>query len=245
MKDKTLISLYKAQPPFFKVKKGYGYQGVVMYDPIEKRLQCHICGKFFKTIGQHIKKHNVSAIRYREIYGLNRTTSLSSPLTHSMRSKQAYKLIKKRSIAFIKAMQKKAIKARKGKTFPFRVQNNNKNSTCKLQIKSRFDKIHKKMKRLPKFKELDSALGGSIEYYYGKYSNFLKHYKIEHSFQKTYSKKELVRELKDFKKNFGREPHQSDIKGNKLKISLKPFTRIFGSWEKAKSYAYSQNKKLN
>lgn len=36
--------LYKAQAPFMEVKRGYGYQGVVMYDDAEDKVQCHICG---------------------------------------------------------------------------------------------------------------------------------------------------------------------------------------------------------
>ena len=43
------------------------------------RVQCHICGKWFIALGQHVyKKHNISCDEYRKIYGLNKTSVLCS-----------------------------------------------------------------------------------------------------------------------------------------------------------------------
>ena len=54
--------LYKAQAPFMEVKRGYGYQGVVMYDDAEDKVQCHICGGGVMLSGQR-KQETSQALR--------------------------------------------------------------------------------------------------------------------------------------------------------------------------------------
>ena len=44
------------------------------------RLQCHICGKWRKGLGNHaFKTHNLTADEYRERFGLRYTTALLAP----------------------------------------------------------------------------------------------------------------------------------------------------------------------
>ncbi|MBA7662761.1 hypothetical protein ES703_70794 [subsurface metagenome] len=51
----------------------YGDVGIVAYDPIEDLLQCHLCGKWFRSLGTHVQRaHGWTADDYREEFGLNR-----------------------------------------------------------------------------------------------------------------------------------------------------------------------------
>ena len=54
-----------------------GNVGILAYDPIEDKLQCHLCGKWFRGLSVHVVvKHGWTADDYREEFGLNRHQSL-------------------------------------------------------------------------------------------------------------------------------------------------------------------------
>ncbi len=51
--------------------------GIVTYDPIEDKLQCHLCGKWFRGLSTHVVvAHGWTADEYREEFGLNRNQAL-------------------------------------------------------------------------------------------------------------------------------------------------------------------------
>jgi len=55
----------------------FGERGVLATDG--EKIQCHICGKWFRAIGPHAaQKHAMSADEYREEFGFNRSTGLVS-----------------------------------------------------------------------------------------------------------------------------------------------------------------------
>ena len=57
--------------------KIYGDVGIVAYDPIEDKLQCHLCGKWRRGLGVHVvQAHGWSADDYREEFSLNRQQAL-------------------------------------------------------------------------------------------------------------------------------------------------------------------------
>ena len=66
----------KLHEPYMEVKKGYGYLGVILYDDVEKKIQCHICGQLFPRLSNHIRAHKISGADYKEKFGLNKTTPL-------------------------------------------------------------------------------------------------------------------------------------------------------------------------
>lgn len=62
--------------------------GVLIYDDDGTRVQCHVCGRFYGALPGHIRVHGLDAARYKEQFGLARTTSLASP-QHQERQRQA------------------------------------------------------------------------------------------------------------------------------------------------------------
>ncbi len=55
----------------------YGTIGILTYDAIEDKVQCHICGRWFRGLNAHIwQGHRWTMDDYREEYGLNRNQSL-------------------------------------------------------------------------------------------------------------------------------------------------------------------------
>lgn len=54
--------------------------GALSTDDEGDRVQCHICGRMYRSLGLHARRrHGVSPDAYREMYGLNRTASLAAP----------------------------------------------------------------------------------------------------------------------------------------------------------------------
>jgi len=55
----------------------YGQPGILSYDENEDKVQCHICGRWFRSLATHVnRRHGWSADDYREEFGLNRGQSL-------------------------------------------------------------------------------------------------------------------------------------------------------------------------
>lgn len=55
----------------------YGELGILAYDPIDDKVQCHICGHWFRSLGPHVQKaHGWTADDYREEFGLDRGQGL-------------------------------------------------------------------------------------------------------------------------------------------------------------------------
>ena len=55
----------------------YGELGVLAYDSINDKVQCHICGKWFRGLNAHVwQTHGWFVDDYREEFGLNRGQGL-------------------------------------------------------------------------------------------------------------------------------------------------------------------------
>jgi hypothetical protein len=55
----------------------YGQLGVLAYDPLQDKVECHICGKWFRGLNNHVlRAHGVTVGQYREEFGLNRGQGL-------------------------------------------------------------------------------------------------------------------------------------------------------------------------
>lgn len=55
----------------------YGEVGILAYDPLEDKVECHICGKWFRGLNAHVwQTHGWTVDEYREEFGLNRGQSL-------------------------------------------------------------------------------------------------------------------------------------------------------------------------
>jgi predicted transcriptional regulator len=64
----------------------YGEIGVLAYDPLLDRIQCHGCGRWFhKLTSFHLARHGLSIAEYKERFGLNAGTALETPRIGELR----------------------------------------------------------------------------------------------------------------------------------------------------------------
>lgn len=71
---KPYVTNYKE--PLRKFDGGFGYAGTIATNEAQTHIQCHICGNFYESLGNHIRSHDLTADEYREKVGLSRSTSL-------------------------------------------------------------------------------------------------------------------------------------------------------------------------
>lgn len=58
----------------------YGERGVVAYDELADRIQCHVCGTWFQKLTSfHLRTHTLTIPLYKELCGLNEKTALETP----------------------------------------------------------------------------------------------------------------------------------------------------------------------
>jgi len=147
----NIVPLKKAIPPYMLVDKGYGYQGVILYDPIQDKIQCHFCGKWRKQLNNiHLRSHKITTIEYKERYGLYKTTGLNSLGTFlkcSISSKKSWKGNKARKVKL--GQLNKDLKQKKGMRMLGKKTAQWKNSIgiCDAQLQDRLKRFEKKLGR--------------------------------------------------------------------------------------------------
>ena len=68
----------------------YGEIGVLAYDDVADRIQCHACGRWFHKLNStHLTRHGLSISEYKERYGLNDSTPLETPRITALRQRYA------------------------------------------------------------------------------------------------------------------------------------------------------------
>lgn len=68
------------------VADGHGYYGVALYDPLEDKVQCHICGGWFTFLLKHVLRgHGASPEEYRSDFGLGGISLCGLKFSQTMR----------------------------------------------------------------------------------------------------------------------------------------------------------------
>jgi hypothetical protein len=72
----------------------YAPVGVLPYDADEDRVQCHLCGGWFRALAPvHLQRHDTTADEYRALVGLNPRLPLTVPSTSPLRARQLHERI--------------------------------------------------------------------------------------------------------------------------------------------------------
>ena len=72
--------------PLVPLDRGFGYEGVLLFNQAMDKTQCHFCGGWYQSVGGHIKEHGLTANQYKDEYGLFRSTALINEQTRLKRS---------------------------------------------------------------------------------------------------------------------------------------------------------------
>jgi hypothetical protein len=76
------VTLYNYKEPFMPFRcditnEGFGYEGVLLFDGETDKVQCHLCGDWFETLGNHTaREHGMGVGEYKKMVGLSKNTAL-------------------------------------------------------------------------------------------------------------------------------------------------------------------------
>jgi hypothetical protein len=74
---------------YIRRERLYAPLGVLPYDAAEDRVQCHLCGGWFRALVLgHLRRHDTTADEYRALVGLNPRLPLTAPSTSLLRARQ-------------------------------------------------------------------------------------------------------------------------------------------------------------
>lgn len=169
--------MQKSIPPYMPYKEGHGYLGVLLVDTDTDRVQCHLCGRWYKMVnGKHLEKiHKLTSVEYKEKVGLYKSEPLMS-----------YKTLSKFRTTNRNKSRKNLTNGprfRKGgrngnnegsKTIQFK----NRYGTCDAQLKFRLDELILKYGRVPTTEEA-GALAHTFARRYGNWTRALEIYELK------------------------------------------------------------------
>lgn len=239
---KQIESLFKVEPPFTKVKDGHGYIGVILRDKKTDTIQCHVCGKWFKSLGHHLRFHKTTAIKYKKKFGL--------PLNFALCGKDysgVQRINAEKNNNWVKGKYKKGKKKEK-ETTNWKKNNKyshtceaykNKFATCDKQIFDRFMVVSDIVEKDPSINDLkkyDSSLPTLIIDRWGSINNFRKKHKLSiiKETPQRWDRLSLIGVLRKYYQENGKPPACSYFNKKRKNMPQKhSFFRHFGSWNKA------------
>lgn len=138
------VTLYQYKEPFMQYKKGFGYEGVLLFDGGTDKVQCHLCGEWFTALPNHLlREHNMRAEKYKEEVGLKKTTAL---IGEDLRAKLIAQGLDKRKKNLTGMKGRHHTEASKAKIRAARIENRrelqNTKGTCPEQLIDRLLKMY-------------------------------------------------------------------------------------------------------
>lgn len=223
-----------------EVIKGHGYLGVMLYDDVNDKVQCHICGLWYAHVGKHAQmKHKVMADDYKQTYGLTFGTALCSVGLSAKKSSQTLKCIEagtiRQDIAVKAAAYNKKTKRKYRQVGIQTPQYSNRNGLCDLQIRHRYDIVRQIVGHEPTQNEIikyDRKLFHcGIVPRWGNLNTYKEMIGVKPRERYAPNKLpiiEYVGRLRKFAKDNCRKPKTTDFKSKTTS-----FYRVFGSWSNA------------
>lgn len=231
------VIIGKYIPPFEKVKKGFGYMGVVVEDFKSGKLQCHICGGWFDQMAMHLQTHNITSQEYKTKFGLSTSTALKTKKMRLKQSEIMIRLNKENPKCFNRShvgFEKDNSYAgnRKGKSKS--AETINKFGVCDLQIKDRILKLREKLGKTPTLIDLKNEYGGGFIFHihkrYQSYINLCKDLDLEPVFSNhnpKYSREYFI------EKGLSNEPSIRILTTNEGRALYKYFKHGVKEWKEA------------
>lgn|SRR3990167_4920457 len=251
--SENIMPMFKVQEPFMAAPdKGHGYFGVMLRDLDDDKLQCHVCGKWFRSIANHSRlAHDLKAHDYKFKYGLPLglgMVAMSTASKHSSRAieqnencetspliKAADSLARKRKALKISGKPLMLLQGRKSMAFK------NKHGLCDDQIMARYTVVKAIVKdepEIPQLKKYDRTLYDAIRRRFGSLHGFrhAKGFRLKKSnVGSRYENIELIAHLREWAAKHKTLPTYSGFNAsrNGYHASASTILGHFGSWNAA------------
>lgn len=227
-------------------KKTFGYIGMVLYDRAEDKVQCGICGEWFRSLGNHVfQKHGMTAKEYKDKFGLYYKTALCSKEVSKKRSEA----IPEQFVKYRKSKKhiEELVVANKKRKKPHRcgvMQGKNKHGLCDEQIKKRLlvvrnmsNKVEMSDVTISDVHKYDSPLHMHLISKYGKVKSVAERFNLLAGGRIKHQEIDLISKLRTFVLKNKKMIKTKDVDGNPNIPSVGTYQLRFGSWRRAKMMA--------
>lgn len=165
--------------------KGFGFYGTVALTDDKTLVQCHICGNLFPSVGQHLRKHKVSAERYKVMFKLAAQTALISEPVRQMYQEKVVSKLKGKGLPtwldeYNKKVQSGEIKhiGTKRKEGGMSLERRNELGICPDQVLEKIKDVADAIGGPPSIEDFQKVHGGrymgTITYLHGSWSAAVK-----------------------------------------------------------------------
>lgn len=229
-----------AKEPLMPATGNHGFLGVISYNKTRDKIQCHICGKFFRSLNGsgHLRLHSTTNDEYKKQFEIARTVALVS---ESTREKQLQNFMNRTDVwrkpikEFSTNEQRR--KASVGKKR--RIYTRNRTGHCPLQLLEPIKTLAEKLGHTPNGedfrREYNRKFISTINQTYGSFNEALKvaGFEPRPRCELKYTEDELVEMMKNFYDRFGRTPANTDFKRGYLPLQ-KHYIKRFGNMNRAR-----------
>lgn len=168
--------LQKAVPPYMPYEKGHGYMGVMLLDTSSDRVQCHVCGWWYKSLSSHLKTHGTNAREYKKEVGLYQSEALMSLRTKFLFQRKNSRKSRRNLPGHGDIVRRKAEGAVTNGSET--MQWKNRYGTCDAQLKFRLDTAIAKYGRVPTTAE-EPRLAWVLKARHGTWEQALEKYGLK------------------------------------------------------------------
>ena len=238
--------------PLTPVEEGFGYMGTLAQSEDRNHVQCHVCGRMFENLGQHVwQAHNIKSKEYRAKFKLGFRTPLCSDKfsekyramkTHLWETMSEEKKEKRRQQ--MREAREKTIRVGNPNT----LEKLNRVGMCPDQLIDHIQKLAQKLDTSPTFEQFKTEYNGkyvgAIIRTFGSWNGAKRMAnlkvcksgaKIPHN-KSSYTNEELLEFLKSAYKEKNKIPTHSDWRKGFLP-SYNLYRHRFGGIQKARKAA--------
>lgn len=239
-----LYENYKEPLKPIEKNKGYGYYGTVALTSDKQYVQCHICGNLYSSLGSHLRKHAITAEKYKEMFQLSMETALISEPVRQKRQELSVKQLGGKGLPkhlqdYNLKVQTGKIKHKPPKRSGISLQKRNELGLCPDQVLDKIKDLQEEMGgKTPSFDEFqaryDGKYLGPIKFQHGSWSNAVRKVAgMTRDEIRRPDNEQLLQDLRDFHEQNGRIPMTSDFNRGMLRPRTLYFAR-FGTLNNAR-----------
>lgn len=246
------LSNYKE--PLTTAPSGHGFMGTLKYNKDKTHVQCHICGWFFKSLGQHtVKTHHLTADMYRVGFELDSGTSLAAPKLREKFVKASMARSPEHKRKILTNLQKGRV-GRKHYPRNHSLEYFNKRGNCPDQLVEKIKNLNAEFKKVPTRREYITKYGeGNLQAVYrvfGTWNNALticgftpNQFRASNP---TYTRDGIIEAMREFYDLEGRPPRTSDSEDPSSMIPrMKVIAKHFGGIINAREAAFGEYDYVN
>lgn len=236
--DGQIIFYEDYKEPLKAVPNGFGYMGTIAVTENREKIQCHICGNLYRSLGGHLRLHKTNSRDYKIEFGLPLDAALVGDDLRVERQQNAISNSIGRPEEIKKYNEKVKKEGLKHGGHKMTLKTRNKKGICPDQVLEKILDLKEKIGRTPSLDEFHEEYSGKylspIIYQHGSWLEAIKKLGLQSRKElRTVNKLKLLQDLVDFKEKHGRIPTTSDFKRGFLR-DKNVYIRQFGTLNNAR-----------